>query len=132
MTLAIPTWPRRDPQHQGTFNFDFEEEIEIDAGGYTDVEIGSGVVNLIYRLECKDASSSWQIKLFDRAARAAADLAWASGLKTGDWNSVDDALGLIVCPDKDGTSLLHLRVLGTVGDTMTLTFHLVRFGGGHS
>ena len=120
-------WPRRDPQHQGLFNFEHSESVIIGAPGYTDVNISSGMINLIYRLLVSTASpGAWRIKIFDRDTMADDDRAWDSGARTGAFSSITDESGLIAQPDKDGTNEIHMRVYGTVGATIDITFNLVR------
>jgi hypothetical protein len=128
--MTIPrhvAWANRDPQYKGDFSFEHKETVTIGAGGYTDVHIQSGVINCIYRIDVSPSGSNpWRIKIFDKDSMDDADRAFDSGAQSGNYNTIDSAVGLIVQPDKDMTSEIHMRVFGTVSDIITIVMNIVR------
>jgi len=130
MVLPIPEWPRRDPQYRGLFDFTIDPEIiTIGAGGYTDVEVLTGPINLIYRMRVSPTNPvGYSIQIYDRAARAVDDLIWQKAPGAVDYNSVESEDGVIVAVDKDkvADAAIHFRFSGTVAEVLTLNLDLLR------
>jgi len=116
-----------DPQYLGSFDFEVEENIVLDGSGVEKFDIDAAAVNLIYRLNIEPASGNpYQFKIFDRGTYDDEDRCFDTGSVSGDYDSVEEDVGLIVCPDKDKGSHIHCKMVGTPGDSFDMTFNLVR------
>lgn len=121
-------WAKPEPGYKGTYDYSYQKEVTIGAGGLVDFEIPAGVVNGVYRLTVTTASGvSYQIEIYDKAARTSSDLVFRSASTTGAYSSVVSEIGLILQVDKDGDSKIYCRVTGTAGETYTLNFDLARW-----
>jgi len=121
-------WAKPEPGYKGTYNYIMDAyPITIPVAGTIDVELPGGNLNFLYILLLTNPSSNaWQFTLYDEVSRASGDLVFQTPMTVGDYSSITSSTGLIVLPDRNGTSYLHARVTGTPGDILTVNGRNVR------
>jgi len=121
-------WANPEPAYLGKYDFEFPETaVTIESAGYTDVEVGAGNVNLIYKLLAASAGSlEFSFAIYDHSDLGTDDICFQKTAITSDYNSVTEGDGLIVQVDRAGESIIYLRVYGTVGDVITFSGNMVR------
>lgn len=120
-------WNQSDPGYAG--DFDVKKTFTMVVSG-SDIDLDMYVSRtcFLYNIAVVTSSANpYLFKLYSKTARAAGDLIFSSGEKTGNWTYIQGVnQPPVISVDEGGTANVYVTIEGTNGDSFDVTLKIVR------
>ena len=129
MIASHTDWSTPDPFFKGEWDLLTTSTVVLNGAGVKTFEVDSCNGSAIYHLfvDATSAPSPYNLKIFDKSARATEDLVFQTTVTTGDYTHVqNNSKSAIIYVDRDKVGKIWCQIVGGAGETLEITWKILR------